>query len=461
MSANNSEQFLYDNPETKAEARNIEPAIEKLKHPESFLSKIDLHLNKLKQLEGASHADTKEALAMIAGAEDGLQSSLPEEMEAATTEINRLDDQKNRLLVSSESALQGERATATAVESPWANIDQSDLKLRESLRQEKESLRLRELKTLAAVAYTKIKDHADSLGLEIGSAPEDRISFKNKGSRSLGIYSTDSDDIKVESNSAKVIIHEELHFAGAVDNRSAKKNLGDNRISKTGFKSVWKSREAEEPDKDLLRSLNEAVTEKMAREIFQKNKEAIIADVIKADPEIAQLNDKLAEQEKSLALSDVERYLPDKYKAYQENVFIQEYAMDSQSFEELSAEEQQKIESKFKAELFESRSQEMLKDTESYSSEITVLDAMLDRLSQARAGQENIGLDAARTEEWKDMQRAYLKGETIYLRRIEKIVGPNFLREFNDIDIRKVNNEEETREEYQQKISNLINRINS
>lgn len=59
------------------------------------------------------------------------------------------------------------------------------------------------------------------------------------------------------------------------------------------------------------------------------------------------------------------------------------------------------------------------------------------------------------------MQRAYLKGETIYLRRIEKIVGPNLLREFNDIDIRKVNNEEETRDDYQKKINDLIKRINS
>lgn len=397
MISNNSERLLHDNPEIKEEARNTEAAVEKLKQPESLLSKIEQYLGKFKELKGFSQSDTQEASAMIASAEDGLSSSLPEAREAATMEINRLDIQKKSLFAASESAIQDEKPATAAVESPWANIDQSDLKLREYLRQEKESLRLRELKTLAAVSYTKIKNHAESLGVEIDSTPEDRISFKDKGSHSLGTYNTDLDDIKVDSNSVKVIIHEELHFAGAVDNRSAKKNLGENRISKTGFKSVWKSREAEGPDKDLLRSLNEAVTEKMAREIFQKNKKAIIADVIKADPEIAQLNDKLAEQEKTLALSDVERYLPDKYKAYQENVFIKEYAMDSQSFEELNAEEQQKIESKFKAELFESRSQEMLKETESYSSEITVLDAMLDRLSQARAGQENISLDTART----------------------------------------------------------------
>ncbi len=454
MTSNNNEEFTQNNAE-------VESGGEKLVQPESLELKTENYLSKLKQLKDVSETDTQEALAMITSAETSLVSSLPEERAVATEEIRKLDEQKNNLLVSSEKSFQEGQSGAVEAGSSWSNIEQPDANLRDTLRQEKESLKLRELKTLAAVAYSKIRDHAASLGVEISGAPEDIITFKGRDSKNLGVYSTDSDDIKVESNSAKVIIHEELHFVGAVDNRSGEKNLGNNRISKTGFKSVWKSPEAEGKDKDLLRSLNEAVTEKMAREIFKQNKESIIDDVIKADPDIAQLNDKLAEQEKTLALADTERYLPDKYRAYTENVFIQEYDMERQSFEDLAAEEKNKIESKFQADLFNARSQSILKESDSYNSEIRVLDAMLDKLSQVRARQNDISLEVARNEEWRDMQKAYLKGETIYLRRIEKIVGPNFLREFNEVDVRKVKSEEESQEDYQKKINNLIERINA
>lgn len=454
MTSNNYEEL-------KQNTLEVESDTEKLVQPEGLEVKKEEYQSKFNQLKDVSESDTQEALAMITRAEAALTSSLPEERVVATEEIRRLGEQKNNLLALSETAIHDNNQTGIVADSSWSNIEQSDINLRDTLRREKESLKLRELKTLAAVAYSKISDHAASLGVEISGSPEDRIGVKDKDSKNLGVYSTESDNIRVESNSAKVIIHEELHFISAVDNRSGKKNLGDNRLSKTGFKSVWKSHEAEGEDKDLLRSLNEAVTEKMAREIFQQNKEAIIADVIKADPGIAQLNDKLAEQEKALAQADVERYLPDKYKAYTENVFIQEYEMEKQSFEDLAAQENQKIESKFQTELFSARSKEMLKESDSYNSEIMVLDAVLERLSKERATQDKVSLDVARREEWRDMERAYLKGETIYLRRIEKIVGPNFLREFNEIDFRKVNSGEESKEDYQTKISNLMERINA
>lgn len=457
MISKNSEKLSQN--ESKAES-----ASEKLKHPEELSGGIENYLSKFKQLKDTSQADTNEALRMINSEEANLSSVFPEEQLAAVEKINSLDAQKINALATSENAIKESASGAVYEDLTWSNVDDSNVDshadLRIMLRQEKLSLKNRELKTLATVAYDKIKEHANSLGVEINASPQDKVRIKNDGSNYIGRYSFESDNIEVKSNSVKVIIHEELHFITAEDNRSEKKNMGDNRAAKTGFHSVWKSHETEGQNRDLLRSLNEAVTQKMTTEIFQKNKETIISDAIKIDPEIAQINDKLVEQEKALALADAQKDLPYKYKQQQENVFFQEDPMNKESFEELAAKEQRLIESKFQAEIFNVRSKEILDDPEGYINEVRVLDAMLEKLAQSRAGQENISLDVARKDEWRDMQKAYLKGETIYLRRVEKIIAPGILREFNEINPGNIKKDEETTEEYKKKINNLIERIN-
>ncbi|MFA6514301.1 MAG: hypothetical protein WCT50_03385 [Patescibacteria group bacterium] len=457
MTSEKSQNFFKDGKEKPIVTKF---SGEKNEITESLPVKIENYLNSLNKLKDESRLDTTEALDLIMDSKDDHSSALFYEKKEAINEIKKLDGEKIVLITDSEKALQDKHKEYVDIKKPWLDAEPSKSIDYESLMQEKEILKYRELKVLAAVSYKKIKDHAASLGVEISGLPEEKISYTGDYLNS-GVYNTDSDDIKVKSNSAKVIIHEELHFAGAVDNREGRKHMGENRLSKSGFGSVWKAKEGEAKNRDLLRSLNEAVTEKMAGEIFNNNKESIISDVIKADPEIAKLNDELVEKEKALALANLERYLPDKYKTFQENVFIQKFEMEKLSFEELAAEEKQKIESKFNSEMFDVRNQEMLREKNGYNNEIRVLDAILEKLSQARTGQENISLDEARNKEWQDMQRAYLRGETIYLRRIEKIVGPNVLREFSAIDLKKVKREEETAESYQKKINDLIGRINN
>ncbi len=464
MTTENNQQIFSNSKEEKV--RVEETSSEKPEKKESLPARIENYLNRLDQLKDISRGDTNEALELLADSQTDPSSDLSLEKSEIISEIKDLDAEKTALIDESEKLLQEEQLGGGIVRLPDLDLEIDSLSSQYSyqidqLQFEKSNLRHRELKILAAVSYSKIKDHASDLGVEIVGLPEEKISFKNKDGVNAGAYNTDYDDIRVDSNSAHVIIHEELHFAGAVDNRNGQKNLGEKRLSKTGFKSVWQAREGNGKDRDVLRSLNEAVTEKMAREIFNANKESIISDVVKADPDIAELNDKLVEKEKALELSESERYLPEKYKTYQENIFIQEYEMGRQSFEELAAEEKRKIESRCNSQLFAVKSQEMLKESNAYSNEIRVLDAILDKLSQARADEENISPDEAKIKEWQDMQRAYLKGETIYLRRIDKIIGPNILREFNDIDIRKVNGQEETVENYRKKIDDLIERINS
>lgn len=459
MISENNQKFSEDSKQ------ELEPSNENLAK-EGLPSTIENYFNNLKYLKGVSSADTQEALNLITDSQVDFSPSLLKEKAIVIKDIEELDAKKTNLISESEEAFQIQKTDPDSTGWPDAgDVDEADIELSNQLTklpQEKEALKNRELKILATVSYQKIKDHATSLGMEIGDFPKDKIDFQPRNNFNLGVYDTSTDDIKVNFRSAKVIMHEELHFAGAIDNRSGRKNAGNNRLSKTGFHSYWKVRENKKKkgeNRDLFRSLNEAVTEKMAEEIFRKSKESIISDLIKIEPDIAESHDGLVEKERVLTLQNYLKYLPDKYKAYTENIFLQDDE-NLMSFEDLVTEEKKRIESNFKLETFEVRSREMINDVNTYKNEIKILEAILKKLAKTRAESENIPFDEAMDKEWQDMQRAYLKGETIYLRHIEKLVGPNILREFNEIDIRKVDRQEETVEDYRNKVNNLIKRIN-
>lgn len=407
--------------------------------PDSLKEKIGGWFGRLKE---KSQLDSKEATDLMDASEQDLGLSLPEERAAAEVEIKAADARKEAFL----------EDIGNIIELPGLKDEFSE---HWSLEMEKKELELQELKALAGVCYRKIGERASRLGLEVSGRPDEAISFKPEDDFSLGVYSTESDAIKVNRNSAKVIIHEELHFSGAVDKRSGRQNLGEKRLSKTGFHSLWAANETEGEKRDNLRSLNEAVTEKMAQEIFEENQKDIIPELMAVAPDLAERHDQVAEQEKQWRLANSEKNLKSDY------AYSQEYDMDSQglSLDEFASAEKDRIGRSCEALRFASQAQEIVQEKKSYVKEVEILEAILDRLGQARAGEDGLPFAEARQKEWDDMQRAYLKGETIYLRKLEKIIGPGILRQFNEIDVREAKVGEEEAEEYQKKVDGLIEKI--
>jgi hypothetical protein len=68
-----------------------------------------------------------------------------------------------------------------------------------------------------------------------------------------------------------------------------------------------------------------------------------------------------------------------------------------------------------------------------YLPEIGVLEAILFTLAKKRSKENTISLEDAYGIEWKDLQRAYFEGNTLFLRRIDTILGEGTLRAFDSI----------------------------
>lgn len=407
--------------------------------PDSLEEKIGDWFGRIKE---KSQLDSKAATNLMNDSEADLGLRLPEERVAADLEVQALDSRKEALL----------EDIGNIVELPGLKDEFAEHWAFET---EKKELEIKELKALAGVCYRKIGERASRLGLEISGRPDEAISFKPEDDFNLGTYSTESDSIKVDKSSAKVIIHEELHFSGAVDKRSGRQNLGEKRLSKTGFHSLWAANEMAGEKRDNFRSLNEAVTEKMAQEIFAESQKDIVHELMAAAPDLVERHDQAVEREKQWRLVNAEKNISSDY------AYAQEYDMDSQglSLDEFASAEKERISRSCETLKFANQAQEIVQEKKSYLKEVEILEAILDRLGQVRAGEDGLPLAEARQKEWDDMQRAYLKGETIYLRRLEKVIGPGILRQFNEIDIREAKTSEEAVEKYKEQVNALLKTI--
>lgn len=300
-----------------------------------------------------------------------------------------------------------------------------------SLKKREEELNLAELRKASEIACSHINWRANRLGVEIETPSSEDIAFLSKDAKYLGTYNTYDDSIKCKNKSIATLIHESLHFVSAIDERSGQKLAGEKRLSKSGFCSVWDT--GDNSYVDIFRALNEAVTEKMAQEIYSFRKDKIEndlsmplvcifwerKDVIKQQKEI-ELNS-LNQEGKKSSVEDI-RSINDKYKNKLERNFLDEQ-------------------------------KEYLEDDFAYVQEISILDAILEKTSKYNSEKNGIPIQLAKMYEWDDLQRAYLKGNTLYLKKIAQVVGLDILKEFSSLDRNK------TEEEFELQVQTILSHI--
>ncbi len=300
-----------------------------------------------------------------------------------------------------------------------------------SLKKREEELNLAELRKASEIACSHINWRANRLGVEIETPSSEDIAFSSKDAKYLGTYNTYDDSIKCKNKSIATLIHESLHFVSAIDERSGQKLAGEKRLSKSGFCSVWDT--GDNSYVDIFRALNEAVTEKMAQEIYSFRKDKIEndlsmplvcifwerKDVIKQQKEI-ELNS-LNQEGKKSSVEDI-RSINDKYKNKLERNFLDEQ-------------------------------KEYLEDDFAYVQEISILDAILEKTSKYNSEKNGIPIQLAKMYEWDDLQRAYLKGNTLYLKKIAQVVGLDILKEFSSLDRNK------TEEEFELQVQTILSHI--
>ncbi len=325
---------------------------------------------------------------------------------------------------------------------------------------QRKELEKQELQEVGEIAYDFIREHCKALGVDVGAFSKDAIDWDEVNGNSKAHYSYKFNHIMTKSSSLHVLIHEEMHYAASAKNSEAGKiaaeegTAPEKRWSKTGFVSTWGK--SEENAYSNFRSLNEAVTEKMAREILGKNKDRF-------EEEYKKRNFKSIEQKKKFAQDYYDQQKAEWDANSKDMYALYEWANDGETYEDFYNSKLADFEKSFENTNDKIPfNPDVLKDVEKvYENEINIFDAMLDKLARHRATTEQISESEAYTKEWTELQQAYLQGNTMALRRIDQVLGPGTLREFNEIDLKLAKTNDTAYEEYHKKIDALMAKLKS
>ncbi|MFA6000298.1 MAG: hypothetical protein WC783_04990 [Candidatus Paceibacterota bacterium] len=263
------------------------------------------------------------------------------------------------------------------------------------------------------------------------------------------------------------IVHEAFHFFSSEfyqhgDEAVEQARLNSRREVRSGFHGVFykdSGKDIEEGVRVNFRDLNEAITEKMAREVVEQNPDlqtrlrslftgrkeeclAKLAIALKAkqskdekdfESYFALLQkgheERLKEMVDELRLSgmneeDIKDFIDkdsESMKKFLNGVKTQ-FGLDPDFYQDLA---QMMTESIEKAYAFEARHN-------SYNDEVEILNVLLEGLAKVRAREENIPIEDARALCWKEMQTAYLTGTVMHLRKIDRVWGRGTLWYLND-----------------------------
>jgi hypothetical protein len=356
------------------------------------------------------------------------------------------------------------------------------------------------------LAASYVTEYLQGLGVQGRSFDSNRITFVDYVSSERGAWNLQHDWVTLSAATSEanvhVIVHELLHAHSSEWQYKPEEEVEEFsgiRPAKTGFDTIW-------PRQGHANFLlfNEAVTEKIAREITLKHKDAAEAlpgrymdrfnyhiQKIQRYIDAAIEDDKAQfEEGKAKILEDTQKQIDQLLQEKREKlakleneeknpVVIEiEKGMIEQHTNALikSTEELARIQIEM-AESFLDISKDIreektlinvqnawLKPTESsaYQDGVEILNVVLDGLALDHAAKTQQPYKEALVEVWKDLQTAYFNGSTMWLRKIERVFGSGALRAIGELTpdpfggaLSKDKNKEEIKRRLQQRVSEL------
>ena len=253
-----------------------------------------------------------------------------------------------------------------------------------------------------------VKEYLDGLGINHKNDFNfDRISDRLETPSFVGgTYFHDIDMVTMNDRQEHIkphaLVHELLHANSSLYRQENYKKIEgyirENKKSvKSGFHIAhYKNGKENEATSVNFTRLNEAVTEKIARDIVKINKPGIV-DLNKKEIENILL------EKQNFELENTQQPIAS------EEVSIFDIPYDIDKLNELSGE----IES------------------ESYQGEIDALDLIMEGIALSNV--ENFSdLEKYKSDFWIDLQKAYFTGNTMFLRNIEKVYGEGSLRRIDE-----------------------------
>ncbi len=341
---------------------------------------------------------------------------------------------------------------------------------------------------VAQSALSFVQEHLQNLGITGRSFDSRRITYVDYYGNDRGSWNIDDDWVVLSTAVAEANVHtsehELLHAFSAEWQYKARGEVESKeaiRPAKTGFSTVWQKKEhtLEAPAyKKNFSLLNEAVTEKIAREITAKHEAYIAALPRKYETRFQEhiaraqeyVNQGIAadreqfEKKKAEIIQNMEAEIK-RHQAFAEQSLadLDKLETEARNPEMLETErthikEHQDIAVKYAREtadilirleeshlevykdIMESKTLEhirnaWLKPTESgaYEDGIKMLDLLLEGMALQKTKEEKISYEEAHAAVWTEMQKAYFNGKTIWLRTIEKTFGEGAFRSIGEL----------------------------
>lgn len=284
---------------------------------------------------------------------------------------------------------------------------------------ENKRLDLQQLQDTATIGHGYIKKHAENLGVRIKNySPEtvDRIPRRPSESRHTSI-------IQIRKpQTFHTILREQIHHSSTAKN-------------KTGFR--------------IAKNIDEAIMEKLARELLQKNKDRMVPDFQEHSQHTTKGKKRLASKKRTKELKNLEQNGAAEYKR------AKKYMLEEKSFREFIEDRKRKIEARYEYAMHNVADPSIVDSTtKSYEEEIRILDAILVKMAEKRSTEQSISSDKALEGEWRDLQKAYFTGNTFYLKKMEKVLGGGTLRLLSNIDRTK-----DSAETFKSKTESLLKHI--
>lgn len=297
------------------------------------------------------------------------------------------------------------------------------------------------IKETCVLAYQYIQRHLEQLGIQITKTDfsPDLVSlkrFRSKG-EPCGKYISGKNRISFYGpTNLHIILHEELHFVASDKNRGGYMNFEGKRLQRSGFHSVWQPPEKWKKPRDILRGLNEAITDKIASELQHDNQATFVQDFTNQFPDTVQSIISLATEQREADLKRVEATHRARYKAASE--YFMEKGMEKKLknlIRDSIVEEKTAIETRYQSVVQYPLGNDFVsKEPKMYDKLKNILDAILKKMAEHTVKEQKITFDQAMLMEWMKLKKAYFEGNTLYLRRINKIVGRDTLASFNKIN---------------------------
>lgn len=313
------------------------------------------------------------------------------------------------------------------------------------------SIEQKELKYLFEKSYQYIAERGKKFDVGIPEFSFDdhfnQIPLEHKSH--VAVYNSLENMIssKKDEKTLPIILHEQLHFSNSFRNVDFKER--ETRKTKVGFRSTWIDRANEEQGKDLLSLFNEAVTEKMAQDIFKENKDRFLSEYAVELAELQKEKDKVLSEKRETEL----------LKSFYETTEGLDFYVDVNSMGEAEAKKEAYKAAQLSVDQRPHKVQSSPLDLvqvkyDAYKLEISVLDVILEKLAADKMDKESLDKEQAFKSEWEDLQKAYLTGNTLYLKRIEHVIGSGTLRSLSSLSMKNKNIKE-----YREEINALIDSI--